>query len=78
MKYVISRTFDLSPLAQIAKLPMYLFTYAFSVVLYRFVLEDSKPLKALKKSDLSFNSMIIAIVCFFVFALVYLNLTVVS
>lgn len=75
MKTVLNEPFAYSPLSQLSKLPIYVATYAFSVALYRFVLEDSKPLRSLKKLELTFNSISIAIVMFFFFTITYLNLT---
>ncbi len=64
-----------STLSQMSKIPVYLTSYLVSYLVFRYVLENSRALKFIKGIELSFNSINLAIVSFFVATLAYLTYT---
>lgn len=73
MEYVLAKDLSYSPLAQLSKLPYYALTYLFSIMVFHFAIKNSKWVKKIRSFDLSFNNIIISIVCFFFLTLVYLQ-----
>ena len=59
---------------QISKLPSYLLSYSFCFIIYFTLIKNNVLLKKLRKVELSFNSINIAIVSFFIFTIAYLNM----
>lgn len=60
-------------LDQVMKMPLYFFNYLGCYLVYVLVIKDNFLLKHIRKLELSFNSINLAIVTFFIFSLVYLN-----
>ncbi|MGB5822600.1 MAG: proton-conducting transporter membrane subunit [Proteocatella sp.] len=76
MEHVIARKLSyspLSPLSQLSKLLYYILTYLFAIAVFHFIVKKSKWVKKIRSFDLSFNNIIITIVCFFFLTLVYLQ-----
>ncbi|MCD4712691.1 MAG: proton-conducting membrane transporter [Clostridiales bacterium] len=74
-KVVHHQPYTYDAVSQLSKLPIYLFSYLISYLVFRFILENSKALKFLKGIELSFNSINLAIVSFFFVTLAYLTIT---
>ncbi|OJV65915.1 MAG: hypothetical protein BGO41_08250 [Clostridiales bacterium 38-18] len=64
---------DYSFVDQLTKLPAYLINYLGCYLVYVYIIKDNFLLKYIRRLELSFNSINLAIVTFFIFSLVYLN-----
>ncbi|GAB6106421.1 complex I subunit 5 family protein [Fusibacter bizertensis] len=71
---LLNQELMLSFWAQLSKIPSYLLNYAICFFIYFTFIKNSTTLKKLRKVELSFNSINIAIVSFFIFTIAYLNM----
>lgn len=75
MSYISSSPLSYSLYSQLTKVPIYLVTYAIGILLYSYLIKNLKIISIIRRFDLSFNSMSIALALFFLMTLSYLTLT---
>lgn len=75
MNLVYPQDLYYSYVQQLRKIPLYLMTYSASFVMYHFFIKDLAILSRIRRIDLSFNSMSIALVLFFLMTLSYMSIT---
>ncbi len=73
LKSTLHYDLNYSFINQMMKVPSYFINYLGCYLAYVFVIKDNFLLKYIRKLELSFNSINLAIVTFFIFSLVYLN-----
>ncbi len=73
VKLLFNQPITYSPFSQLSKLPAYLVTYLACFMFYHYALKRSKILAYIKTVELTFNSINIAMVFFFLFTLTFLN-----
>lgn len=74
-KFILNVDLHFSIMSQLAKIPLYLINYIIGIFIYKYILKDSEFIKKVRKFDLSFNNINIAIVISFFITLAYLNLS---
>lgn len=71
--WLLHEPMNLSPLGQLIKWPSYVINYALAFALYTFWLKKSSLLHRIRRVELTFNSINIAIVTFFFVTFTFLN-----
>lgn len=71
--WLLHEPMTFSPLNQLVKLPVYILNYAIAFGLYTFWLKKSRLLPRIRRIELTFNSINIAIVTFFFITFTFLN-----
>lgn len=72
--YLLNQDLILSPITQLSKIPSYLINYLLCFIVYFTLVKNNVLFKKLRTVELSFNSINIAIVSFFIFTIAYLNI----